>query len=247
MRVTVLAFMLCCFAAALACSQQKTDSIRSNPPVLSGEVMQLLKDHLDRFDYVNLAFSVSELLTLLKEDTSLRAAWVEKSRNQPGQFELGMTWLFRDKEVNFFYDMLDRRKDLHEDYGAEIAFLKENRPELPGYRLIADEEYAEIVGKRPTWARNPDNSAKYYGLLIIEGEQFIERIARDEEAVAAFRDWLDYLEGYEFVVRFPFGISERDLIERKRQYVLDTYADTVDELMKAAVERIRTAQIREIE
>ncbi len=205
------------------------------------EVIQDIKKNLFPMSFLDLSFDLDELLKLLHEDMDIRKVWINKVQNYFTIYYGQLPYLTTDKEILFFYKTLESRGDLIAKYPDEVAFLKKYRVDTKGRTYLTPDGYAEKMkiynGKNENFI---ELSGFYYGLFIMDGLNFVNKIRNDEKALEAFRIWIKNIS-IEFVA-FS-SPTNTEIIERKRAYLLRKYGNCQDPLFFEAIKYIKDARI----
>ncbi|OGS37273.1 MAG: hypothetical protein A2293_05385 [Elusimicrobia bacterium RIFOXYB2_FULL_49_7] len=234
-----------CFATAFSENTGEAASIASVKK--ENEVLAKLQKDLKVLSFVDLAFSLDELVPVLEKDSSLRKTWQDKIidffKIYPGK----NAYKIVDREISFFYSMVSERKDLMQSCPKTIAFLQENRVDTVDRKFLKKEQYAEFIEKYNEPKTNLEEvSRQYFNLLLIEGNEFVGRIEKNEKAIKAFRKWIGDIEKNEFSVAYPYTIPSV-LVERKKGYIINKYEKSQTDLLLEALKTIKEAQVHEVD
>ncbi|MDP4130308.1 MAG: hypothetical protein Q8939_09110 [Bacteroidota bacterium] len=95
-------------------------------------------------------------------------------------------------------------------------------------------------------AKFSELSGVFYSFLIANGLRFVNAMEQNPKCAVLYRKWLNNIEETEFVVNGGDDLPAQ-IIERKRQYLINKYSFTTDSLMKETVFKIQRARITSID
>jgi hypothetical protein len=206
---------------------------------VNDSVLAYVKEVFENISIEDLMFSVSELAEIISKDTLYKDKWKEKANNYFSIYSDTLSYLTTNLELSLFYRTLEVRAKSEKKYKNVIQYLVENRIANPK-RGIEKKEYAIFLGYYGTTDNSEGLSGLYYSLLMLDGQAFINAVKNKTALLVKFNKWLTDIEDYEFTT-YSRPIQ---LIERRRNFIIDKYSGCKDNLMQKTLKVIKLAKIK---
>lgn len=225
----------------------KNSVVSNTYPAIDDTVTDFLKENLYYSTFINLSFCQKELIKLLNKDDSCKKRWENKVKHLFTMYDNPIDNISTGIEVEFFRDRLNEQSKLQNEYPKGYEFLVKSLPTDLDTSISINKYQSLMLRLKNAGGGNfSELSGIYYTFLIIDGSRFINAIERNPKCVIQFKRWIDSIEETEFVAYAADNVPPQ-IIERKRNYLIDKYSSVTDSLMKEAIYKIKSAKIRSID
>ena len=224
--------------------QKETDSqkISNDKPLISDAIELFIEKNIKTTSFINLSFCLPELIKIIEVDEHIKGALNERVNNNIKDNGESFDFKLTKYSLWFFINTITS----HYSTGAKPSFIEsfsiDSCDLIIGPELIISEiRKYENADAAEHW----ELSNKYFDLLIINPILFLNAIEKDESAINIFENWLNKIERYEFVAYGSTHLPP-EIINRKREYILNNLKEIDSNLAKLAFVKISEAKIREI-
>jgi hypothetical protein len=212
-------------------------------PTNGDPISEFVKQNTYYSTLINLSFCEKELVKQLNNNDSAKKEWKNKIQHLFTMYDDPINNESTGAEMAFFRDRLIAQTKLQTEYADGYDFLVNSLP-IVSDTTISLNKYQKLVLRfdHADGGNFPELSGMYFSFLIVDGMRFINAIEQKPKCVMLFRKWINNIEETEFVANGADNVPPQ-IIERKRNYLIDKYSTVQDSLMKEAVFKIRSAKI----
>ena len=210
-------------------------------------IAEFVKENLYDGSLINLSFCQKEIIKLLNKNDSCKKIWRSKIKHLFTMYDDPVDYVDIGMEIKFFKDRLNEQSELQNEFPDGYGFLVNSLPIAPDTSFPIN-KYQKLILRfgHADGANFSELSGVYYSFLITNGLRFINAIEQNPKCIMLFRKWVNNIEETEFVAYGGDDVPPQ-IIERKRNYLIDKYSSIKDSLMKEIVFKIRIAKIRSID
>ncbi|MHB1922986.1 MAG: hypothetical protein ACYCOO_12215 [Chitinophagaceae bacterium] len=211
---------------------------------ITDTITTFIKESLYDGSFTDFSFCQKELVKILNDNDSCRNVWRKKLKNYFTMYDYPLDYISAGKEFLFFKKRLLENSILQKEYPKGYRFLIKSIPNNEDTLLNA-KQYQELFlrFKNAGEANVEELTDIYYTLFIIDGFRFIKAIEENSECKKLFKKWINNIEESEFTA-YSGNELPPQIIERKREYLINKYSSSHDPLMREAINKIKNAKIR---
>lgn len=188
----------------------------STPGGEYGSIEYYLSNSLSYAPYLNLSFSLPELLKLTKTDQLFKRNLEKKINSVENELSFLERYPTTPKELLFFKEQLKRQ----EGYEIEKEYIASIIPGTQGTSFDLH-DYSNLFRSltKADGAGHWEISNTLLALLFLEGDTVLSVRNEDAETIKGYQEFLNRLDGYCFVAMSDDNVPKL-LLERKRDYLL---------------------------
>jgi hypothetical protein len=207
--------------------------------LLNDDMIKYLVEYGQYLPLIDLGFAVGELCQAFREHPLLKDELIENVRKRRNYEMSRSDAAFWEMEDKFFRSRLRANKAIAKEFSKEIESIEKELPIINYNNPVTDEQIREAIEEASEAYGISEESTGALNLLVCEGDRMV-RIIQDSQALTSkYRRWLS--EMHETGIYAPW--TSYDILERKKNYILEKYKTSINGLMKETLDVIRNTDV----
>lgn len=231
-------------------THEKFNNSKAKKSITKDTLPDYVKNNIEYISLLNLSFCTTELLKEIHNNKDFRLLWQSKMKKLYETYNDRLSYTTTEKEIFFFKRNVIKSKDITSNlYNSEdVDFVISSLPKKDSAIEFNDEKYQSLIllYNQADGSMFSELSGIYYTLLIVDGQKFITAINKNSDCITTYEKWLSNINKYEFVA-YSDGFTPPQIINRKREYLLNLYKDNNSSLINITLKKIKEAKIRIID